>query len=195
MNSTPTAAAALIALLVLTGCSAASTPPAPSVEPAAPTASDTPTPAPSSDSPTTSDRGNLIKDVGDSFGFAVDGADAATFVITSITVDPDCSAEYAESPEFGHFVKLDIEGETTAALREDVFIAGGSWSVVADNGTTFNGDPWSYGAVSCLPQTEMLPPIIGPGERVAGAVVLDVPTTQGTIVLDLGNGAAWEWQY
>ncbi len=189
------AVALFIAALALTGCTPSpSESAAPTVPPAA-----TPSSSPSSDAaaePTTSDRGNVIKAVGDTFGLsAKDGSSVASFVVNAITVDPGCTSEYAEAPEHGHFVRLDVSGETTATLPDDLYFASGSWFVVADNGTTFNGDVWSMAAAACMDQTERLPNIIGAGERVTGAVILDVPTPHGVIILQSPGSGGWEWEY
>lgn len=185
-------------ILALTGCSPTDRPVSPpSVSPAGGTATPdaTSTPSASASAPAKSPRGNLIKQAGDTFGFGENGDQAANFVVSMITVDAPCTSQFADSPEFGHFIRLDIEGETTASLSQDIFMASGAWFAVAENGTTFNGDPWNMAAAGCLNETERLPSIIGPGERVAGAVLLDVPTAHGVIVLDLGDGLSWEWAY
>lgn len=186
-----------VSIFALTGCSASTTAePAPSVSSAGSTSeANTPSPTATTATPTKSDRGNLIKKAGDAFGFTYDGQQVANFVVTGVTVDPKCNGEFVDPAEFGHFVKLDVQGETTASLPDDIFMASGAWSAVAENGTTFNGDPWSMAAAGCMKETDRLPNIIGAGERVAGAVILDVPTPHGIIVLDLGNGASWEWAY
>lgn len=181
--------------LILAGCTAApDAQPAPSVEPA--TSTPSPTPTASAAEPTQSERGNLVKEVGDTFGLGAEGGGSlASFVVTKITVDPQCTSEFAEAPEHGHFVRLDVEGETAPELEQELYFASGSWFVVAENGTTFNGDPWSLAAAGCMDQTERLPSIIGPGERLSGAVLLDVPTPHGTIIMKTDSGSGWEWAY
>lgn len=190
--------------LMLLGCTPAeergAATPTSSTTTAAPSASPTPTVAPPSttppaEEPKRSARGNIIRKAGERFGFTENGEQAARFLVSAITVDPKCTDPYAEAPEFGHFVRMDIKGSTTTALTQDIFIAGGAWFAVTQNGMTFNGDPWNMAAAGCLKETERLPSIIGPGERVEGAVLLDVPTEHGVIVLDLGDGLAWEWAY
>lgn len=195
MKTRAGAAVILLVALLATGCSAEPTSqPAPTIAEAGGTS--TPSPSPTVEAPATSDRGNLVKAVGDSFGLSgPDGASVATFVVTAINVDPTCPAEFAEPSEYGHLVRLDIEGETTAELPGDLFFAGGTWTAIAENGTTFNGDPWSYASVSCLTDAERFPSMVGPGERVAGAVILDVPTAHGIIVWEPEPGLSWEWTY
>lgn len=196
MKTRSTALALGIVAMILVGCSPApsSKDAAPSVEPAV-SSSPSETPEDVAEKPAESERGNLIKKVGDVFGLGSVDESVASFVVTNITVDPQCTSEFAEAPEFGHFVRLDVEGETTADLPGELYFAGGSWSAIADNGTTFNGDPWSYAAVTCVDDVERLPSIIGPGERVAGAVILDVPTPSGVLVLSPEPGLGWEWEY
>lgn len=189
------------AAVVVVGCAPtaptepAPAPSTPTIEPAVP---DTPSPEPTEDQASaagTSPRGNLIKRVGEVFGFgdSIDALDAS-FVVTSITVDPGCTGEFAESPENGHFVRIDIEGETSSAFADQMYFSG-TWKVIAENGTTFNGNPDSLAAWSCLADAEMIPSVVGPGERVAGSMVLDVPTASGVIVLDMTGQGGWEWEY
>lgn len=64
-----------------------------------------------------------------------------------------------------------------------------------ENGTTFNGDPWSIAAISCQNDAERSPRTVGPVERVAVAVILDVPTAHGVIVWEPEPGLSWEWSF
>lgn len=189
----------LATALILAGC-AATGPTASSEKTASPAPSPvvTPVPTPTPTGPAKSVRGNLIKAVGQPFylGDPSKGQQVATFVVNAITVDFECTNPYATAPTNGHFVKLDITGETTAALApSQFFLAGGSWKVITDSGTTVNADPWNAASNSCLNQGERIPNVVGPGEKVAGSLVLDVPTPHGTIVLTEGAGTAWEWAY
>ncbi|MCI2958266.1 hypothetical protein MN032_11205 [Agromyces atrinae] len=181
-----------VGALALTGCTSSAPTPvaAPTVEPATPAA----TPDATAPAAETSTRGNLVKTVGQTFGATdpVTGDQVANFRVTAITVDPACTGEYASASDNGHFVKLDVEGETLPELGEDIYLTG--WNVIAENGTTFNGLAESGASSMCLGFNEQLPIRIGPGERVAGSIVLDVPTASGVLVLPFGGGA-WEWSY
>lgn len=206
MKKSLTTLAIVAGLIVLAGCGAVAPPsPAPTVEPAGPSAS----PADQSgettsepDAPSRSERGNLVKEVGETFGYGPSEAapfDVAAFRVTNIEAEASCSTEHAEEPRNGHFVRFDIEGETSANLHDavggDLFLGADSWKVIAENGTTFNGDVASLPAWTCLEDVDMLPVKIGPAERVAGSVVLDVPTSTGIAILDPFGGGGWEWTF
>lgn len=206
MHRTAAAIALTLAAIALAGCTASpeekpEAAPELSIEPAVPTETPEPTPTPERNE---SPRGNLIKSIGEPFGYAdPDNLDdkfgTAQFVVRSIVVDPECTGPMPEASEHGHFVRIDIEGETTPKIADT--INGGlimdafSWKAIAENGTTFNGDLNSFAAQQCLAEEEMLPRNIGPAERVAGAVILDVPTPKGVAILEEPIGGSWEWAY
>jgi len=192
------AAASALLIVALSACSpVASTAPVETkasepVPAATPSATPTPTPTPTSEKST---RGNFIKSVGVPFGFG-EGDARAEFTVNGITLDPACTAEYAEQPENGRFVKVDISGRT-GQIEEQVFFGIGAWKVIADNGTTYNGDPQSSAAWMCLNDAERFPDAVGPGEQVTGSIIFDVPTPSGTLMFQPygpGNGG-WEWAY
>lgn len=71
-----------------------------------------------------------------------------------------------------------------------------NFQFVGANGTTFNGmlGGHSYG---CIPQAETFPMQgMGPAEKVAAKVVLDVPAGPGTLVFKpLFANSGWEYSY
>jgi hypothetical protein len=182
----------LIGVLMLAGCSAPSTP-APTVPTVAAIGTPTPTPAQAA---AKSARGLLIKHVGDPFGVTDSkNNQLATFVVTGITVDPECTAEYSKSPENGHFVRLDVQGETTAGYQPgDVPLNPAMFDAVADNGTTFNGDLGTFAAYSCIDDADTFPSDLGAGQKASGSIILDVPTASG-VLLYPSAGKGWEWSY
>lgn len=191
MSRASGALALLLVLAPLTACSAEKDPAkAPSVEPVAPTES-------KKDEPARSDRGNLIKEVGQPAGIGpLDGGGPNTvdFVITNITVDAACTNEFAQTPMNGHFIRVDMDVTTTSEF-DGLFMVqtNGVWKWVDANGTTANSDPATGSGYMCLNDAEMLPDTIGTGEKATGAVVLDVPTTEGFLVFSQGPDAGWEW--
>lgn len=58
-----------------------------------------------------------------------------------------------------------------------------------------NGDPWNMASNSCLTETERFLAVVGPGERVSGSIVLDVPTPTGVVVFAPFSDIAGEWSY
>ncbi|WP_336711262.1 hypothetical protein [Arthrobacter sp. USHLN218] len=188
------------AALLLTGCG--STPQsaeAPSVAPAGETSAVAKA-TPTATAAERSDRGNLIKEVGQGAGISDDGTDVASFVINSITVDGKCSGQFASEPENGHILILDVSVKTEPALADSVVPSFGlnpfEFKTIAPNGTTSNADLGTAASFSCLDDSELLPSEIGPAEKATGKVVLDAETAEGVLVFHPGYAAAgWEWKY
>lgn len=177
------------AAVLVTGCSAPSAP-ADTATRSAPTVTSTPSPIHAK-----SERGNLIKNVGDRSGVTGDNGDQiGAWWVQSIEIDPACTGPAAKPSENGHLVALTIDVETTPELTEGIFFGLGAWSVVQADGTTANGEPQTLAAYSCFGDTERLPDSVGPGEKARGIVVLDVPTDTGVIVFKYAGGG-WEWKY
>lgn len=123
-----------------------------------------------------------------------------SFVVKSISVDAACTSPYAETPKNGHFVAINIDVETTPELAKDinqfVWFGAQSWKLIAGNGTTYNGAMDSSPAYGCLNDAERLPSNIGPAEKVTGTLILDVPVTSGTLILEgTGGVGGWEWAF
>lgn len=192
------------AALLLAGCTASpdtaaapeattETTPAASVETAPSAAAETAAPA----EPVISERGNLVKTVGQYFGLeSTDGSgSAADAYVTGITVDPTCTGASAQASENGHFVKVDLDITTFAGLNRPMMPNAANWKVIAADGTTFNGDVGTVSARLCLNDAEQVPDQVGPGEKVLGSVILDVPTTTGVLIYQDNPEASWEWAY
>lgn len=202
--------ACIATALLLTGCgSTAGSTDAPSVPPAAEsettTAENSETNIAAEATPTEpagekSERGNLIKKVGEGAGITDNGTEVASFVINSITVDGQCTNEFAEKAENGHILILDVSVKTEPALADSVFPSFGlnpyDFKTIAPNGTTSNADMGTMATYTCLDDSEILPQDIGPAEQATGKVVLDAETAEGTLVFKPGYAAAgWEWEY
>lgn len=202
MNRLSHLAGLALAAAALAGCSSAE----PAADPTAPgvdaaTAESTPAPDPTE---SISARGNLVKKVGEPAGVTLPGQEddpVVTFAVKDIQVDPTCTSDMAQAPEIGHFIVMDIEAETgSAAQFEEAFMGEDYqfnqhwWKFVDAQGTTANTIV-STPTYSCLPEAEALPGLIGPAERVTGKIVLDTPSTEGTLIFDdPQSGNAWEWE-
>ena len=192
------------ALVALSAC--APTPPTAdeaAVPPvAAPTAS--PTPPPADDEATDfgdaefNDRGNLIKQIGQSAGMTYYDTLVASFVVTEIMLDLECTSGFANPPANGHYLGVKIDIETLPELANadfaSVTISPYDWQVFDSTGMRLNdaqGNAWS-----CLDQSQQLPTDLGPGQRASGWIVLDVAQPTGSIALvPIGYEAGWEWAY
>ena len=157
--------------------------------------------ASSSDDPERTDRGNISKKVGDEAGLTTSSGDPVVdFTVTDIQTDFQCTNPYAEGPENGSFVKVDIEATTgsTEALEEAFFIDSFSftpfqWKFVDSSGHTANEIATSP-TFGCLEGAEAIPSDIGPKENVAGSLILDIPENSGTLIFEpAGAGGGWEW--
>lgn len=204
---------ALIALtvLLLTGCSTAQTDAAPPEVESAKPATVTPVPEPptttepAEETPTaeaapTSERGNLIKQVGEGAGWTEDGETLAEFVVNSITVDPVCTAPYAAPAENGHLIALDVSVQTYPALSDSLYrtfsLNPYMMKIVAPNGTTSNAELGTVASFSCLPDTMTLPAEgVGPAEKVTGNIVIDSEVPSGTLLVTADGSNWWEYEF
>lgn len=199
MNKKILAVASLSALM-LTGCGSADPATAPDITPISTSASATPSPSASTPEGKTSDRGYLVKEVGDIAGMTnAAGDQTVTFVVKKVDRHPKCTSIHAAKPENGNLIGLQIDVQTFKELNDPAYPGQGfwasaaSWKFVSKEGITFNGDLGTPSAYNCLPKAQMLPGEIGPAQKATGWVILDVPATEGTLILDAGGGG-WEWE-
>jgi hypothetical protein len=189
MRITAAAAPAALLLLALSGCSVIAPETAARVE-------ETPAPAAPEPSPVTEasasaawPEGAVAKRPGDVASLQRDGATVATFSVVSIAADPPCTRSDAADPANGHFIELELEVSTTGSLGAPFDITAPAWTFVSADGER-TADVVGESA-TCMGAVSLLPADIGAGERRRGTVVLDVPATTGSLVLDLGGGTAW----
>lgn len=205
---------ALLAIAALTACSEPVTNPEPEPEQAVtadvedvPT---TPPPEPEQPAPPTapgteiSQRGNAIKEIGETaFAYETDPADPwLEFQVTDIEVDGQCTEEFAEPPENGHFLFVTISASTSSAWPAElqgltVDFSAFDFSIIGKDGLTESSLD-TIATFGCLPESELLPiDGIGPGENVTGKLILDTANPSGVLVFRpwfLGTGG-WEWTY
>lgn len=165
----------------------------PSSEPTAETTSAAPETAKSA-------RGNLIKQVGEGAGLTDEGEQVVTFVVNSIAVDVPCTGPYPQPVVNGHIVVLVVCVVTEPTLADSrnptFYMTSFDFTEIVPNGTTSNADLGTAATYGCLPDPEVLPSSMGPGENATGKVVLDVTNPNGTLVFKYGGSpAGWEWTY
>ena len=163
------------------------------------------TPTDNSDSGTDrSERGNIVKRVGQPAGVSdPDDPDdvLVNFTVKDIRMDAPCSGSFPDKPENGHFVTVDIAAETGSAATfkkldyiGDFTFSSGLWKFITPQGTTVNSIATGP-SFTCLDEKEQLPVTLGPAEKATGKIVLDVPTTEGTLIFsDLLAEEGWEWK-
>lgn len=184
MKSPKLLAIPALALLALTGCSSNEAENAP-YESVQSITADSASPTESN----LSQRGNQEMKIGEPFQAQKDGEDVYTLNVTGIEPDFQCtnpdSANYTPN---GHYVKVDLEIKTApASVMDDVYLGNTvspsvMWDYIDANGTKMNGFPWSDGTFSCIDQSQTIPMNVNGGENVTGSVILDIPTTKGTLV-------------
>ncbi|WP_026819335.1 hypothetical protein [Arthrobacter castelli] len=161
-----------------------------------------PEPGPETESAETgmSQRGNLIKAMGEEASILdTNGEPAVTFTVYSIT-EGTCTGVAPEPATNGHYMFLDVSLATSPNLVEGYgspeFGFTGGWEVIGPAGQTSNAVLETFGAYQCLPPAQQLPSWLGPGEEARGIVVLDSPHPAGTFMFhDLLTPTGWEWEY
>lgn len=195
-------AAVSITALLLTGCSAASSPAAaPEVTPIASSNAAPSTEASEPPEQERSDRGNLIKKVGQTAGLSnTNGEQSVNFMVTDINTKLKCNTDYPVKADNGHLiaVKMDVEVKKNFADPDypgQTFPTdSSSWKFISTDGTTFNGSLTTDGSINCLENKQTLPfDGIGPSQKASGWIVLDVPSTTGTLIFSYFDGSGWEW--
>ncbi len=179
----PLAGAILAVTVTIAGCSATpqaeTVPPenrASVVEPAAPVV--------------TNSRGNVELAFGQTFthGGATMRVDGAVFDAPCTNVEGN-----ALPPEYGHFLFLDVYGEALPEATEDPLNSFGfTW--IDDAGMNMNGVPATWATNVCLNLSEVFP-LVGPGGKGAGKIVLDVSSLNGTLVYkhQVDQDFGFEW--
>lgn len=173
---------------------------APSADPVVKT---TPTPTKTSDA-SLSSRGNLIMTPG-FFGTISDRYSNkmhVKFAVNSIA-PAECVAQPYSSvypPENGVVIAVDVVAETTPELAEETIpkfsLSGYDFKYIGENGTTFNGNLASVATYGCLDDSQIFPSAgMGPNEKVAAKVLLDVPAPHGTLVMLGNNGKGFEYTF
>lgn len=145
------------------------------------------------DTGATSPRGNRVLQIGEPVTLTVGGDQKklADFTVKKITKDFHCTEKMAGKPANGHYVAIEIQAETgdRAVFNQafydveyaDLKFGDSAWRFVDKSGTTINSIT-SAGSDLCLPQSEYIKSV-GPSKNVNGLVILDLPSTQGTLVL------------
>jgi hypothetical protein len=81
-------------------------------------------------------------------------------------------------------------------FQQEFFISSADFTIVSAEGISDNAND-SFASLLCVPESEMLPSAIGPGQSVRGKVILDSPHSSGSLVyspIDVAPGG-WEWGF
>jgi hypothetical protein len=141
--------------------------------------------------PTRTKLGNLAKAYGEVASLVGnDGSQIAEFTVgapTATTCRP-----YAQDPANGRFIRLPISLKTYDDPADQLILLGfGTWEFVGTDGLSLEAS--TSAASSCAHE---VPSQLGPNRIYEFAVVLDVPTTPGALVLNtIFDNGGWEWSY
>ncbi|TYD00089.1 hypothetical protein FQ377_01060 [Arthrobacter echini] len=130
-----------------------------------------------------------------------DGEYLVSFTVNDIAVDVQCTESFADAPENGHFVALDVSVETSpnmlnSDLIQQFSMSSYTFQAIGPDGVTSNAGADSVATLFCLDDSVLLPTDIGPGEKAQGIVLLDVENPSGTLVYeDYWTDSAWEYSY
>ncbi|NKG22186.1 DUF4352 domain-containing protein [Paeniglutamicibacter terrestris] len=147
----------------------------------------------------TSDRGLTVYEVGDAIDFYASDSQAISGTMTINKVRPsvkcDANEMIVDDPENGRFVGIDVSIVTPKASSEgsgDFSLNTSAFSAVAENGTTMNGDAWSFAAYTCM--EENIKTSLGPGRKATGTLILDIPKGDSVVTYEdfYNGGGGWE---
>jgi hypothetical protein len=156
------------------------------------------------DEPGTSPRGNVVKQLGEEAGAVSVDRPGLTwedmeiiFAIDAIEVGATCTQEFADPPENGHFLALDVRVSTREHLDESLgwsFLNPYDFSVVGDDGVTETALA-TFATYGCIAESEELPSEFAPASKYTGTIILDSKHDTGVLVYRTGRGAGWEWEF
>lgn len=171
----------------------------PTTSEAAPSTTAEPTPT----GPQRNERGNLVKKLGESAGYLDEnGNEVITFSVDAVR-PINCTEEFAEPPENGHFIAVDMRIATSPEMANVDYLSYFSISPVEFQYIPPGGGPVvseisTMATYGCLPYGELLTSDqMMPGSQYAGTIVLDVPKPHGTLIYrpSMGDGTGWEWGF
>lgn len=175
-------------------------PPAP-LPPESPKPLPEPSDEPTVDAPPTSERGYIVKAVGEPGGlYDMDtGEMLVDFTITSIEPNFTCTGPDAQAPARGHFlaVTMDVTVSELAADFDPGFMAVDPESFRVFNESGSQSPNIIGNSAGCVDPAELLPTEIQPGEQVTGLIIFDVAPTTGVLAWNYANATnlGWEWPF
>lgn len=144
------------------------------------------------------DHGNIVKQLGEVGGFMNDAETEwmLQFAVETITVDWPCDTSFAEPPQNGHFVRIDLWATTSPSYSAwlDGMVFAGQFGWIDSNGVTH--EPQAVATTATFMCAEALPFSffdLGDGQNYVGTVIIDVPTPTGSLTLIEYGSGGWEW--
>lgn len=151
---------------------------------------------PAGDPVVVSERGNVVKAVGEPAGLTgSDGVPAFELTVTEIAVAGACPGRgVSVPPENGHFVVVDVVAAVTGGREGFMPLGAETFGIVGPDGVIEDGTA-TTASWACFEMSQLLPPFVGPGEHGAGKVVLDTAHSAGTLVYRPLGADGWEWEF
>jgi hypothetical protein len=130
-------------------------------------------------------------------GYNLDDPDLS-FTIHAITPDGQCTSEYAQKPENGHFIVVKVTAKTSTRTQQQLMIIPNDFAVVGPDGLTETAIATGP-ANGCLKEAERFPSqVLTPGSQYTGALVLDSKSNHGVVTFrppGLQGNSGWEWTF
>ncbi|MGO1621656.1 hypothetical protein [Flaviflexus sp.] len=148
-----------------------------------------------------SDRGNLVKTIGQPAGLADEYGENETIVELKVTeIEPqfECTSSFAEPPANGNYIAITFDIQTHPALADaswpEWYMSAYDMHIISPDGVRENDSIGN--SYSCLSAAGSLPSTLGPNERATGKIVLDSAHESGILIVALGGAVnGWEWEF
>ena len=153
--------------------------------------------------PPTNARGNIVKSLGEEGGLtSPDGRTLYSFSIDAITPDVPCTEEYSSyDTENGHITSVQMRVATQAFTPDDfsyLTVSSSDFVFIGSDGLTFTNVD-TIATYGCISDSLKFPSDqLRPGSQYAGAILLDLPETSGTLIYQpslIIGGGGWEVSY
>ncbi|UQS23896.1 hypothetical protein L1857_14175 [Amycolatopsis thermalba] len=146
-------------------------------------------------------RQNVEVEIGEAVGYGSRaGQPEVVFTLTKVTVGGRCTEPYAQEPENGRFIFLDLTVTTSPSMGGDFagsVLNPNNFAIIGPDGVTETGGSLSSApAIGCLSRGKLFPLALSPGQNYHGTIVLDSRNTTGRLVLapyGLDGFNGWEW--
>lgn len=146
------------------------------------------------DAPPRSERGNIIKAIGQQAGVTGQCAqDCVNFTVTDIATAPACDNPL--EPIDGRLLSVTLDITTQPdAPKDDMtgMFQTFNWAVVDGAGTTHSNGSGELMS-PCLDDANAIGAYLSPGSHYTGTLLFDVPADSKILVLDMFGQASWEW--
>lgn len=152
---------------------------------------------------TENDRGQLVREIGETASIGKDGDEPSFEMKVTGFEFVECTGVYAQEIQ-GHVLAVNVEMETAPDFVgndgfndvDDVMLTGWlNWTGYDEEGfkmSSLGGD----GISNCFDDgRELFPDYLGKGEKAKGQILLNVTTESGEVAFDPFRSGGWVWEY